>query len=83
MIVDRLRAGGLTSRQVRAAAYISGALSLGSWIRSGSLDQSQRGDAEYRAVFIGLWVPTLWVVSRTLRLEEDRRPRWWRLIRGR
>ena len=83
MIVDLLQAWGVTSRHVRAAAYASGALSLFSYIRSKSLDQSQRGHAEYRAVFIGLWGPTLWVISHTLRQEENRRHRWWRLMPAR
>jgi hypothetical protein len=52
-------------------------LSLGSvglcvvlWIRAKTVDQDERGNAERRALFVGLWPPTIWLIGDSLRLEE-------------
>jgi hypothetical protein len=45
-------------------------LCLGLWIRAKTVDQSERDNAERRALFVGLWPPTLWLVGDSLdRLE--------------
>ena len=45
-------------------------LCLGLWIRAKTVDQSARGNAERRALFVGLWPPTLWLMGDSLdRLE--------------
>ena len=52
-------------------------LSLGSvglcivlWIRAKTVDQDERGNAERRALFVGLWPPTIWLIGDSLeRLE--------------
>jgi hypothetical protein len=36
---------------------------LGLWIRAKAVDQSQRGHAERRALSVGLWPPTFWVIG--------------------
>jgi hypothetical protein len=35
------------------------------WIRAGTVDQDERGNAERRALFVGLWLPMLWLVGDT------------------
>ena len=40
------------------------------WIRAKTVDQDERGNAERRALFVGLWPPTLWLVGDSL----DREP---------
>jgi hypothetical protein len=50
------------------------------WIRSKTIGEDERANAERRALFIGLWPPMLWLIADTLRrreLREDRR-RWRR-----
>jgi hypothetical protein len=53
------------------------ALSLGSiglcvvlWIRAKTVDQDERGNAERRALFVGLWPPTFRLVGDSLRDHE-------------
>ena len=36
---------------------------LGLWFRAKTVDQSQRGHAERRALYVALWPPTLWVIG--------------------
>jgi hypothetical protein len=45
------------------------------WIRSKTIGEDERGNAERRALFVGLWPPTLWLIADTLRRREQRR-RW-------
>jgi hypothetical protein len=36
------------------------------WIRAKTVGEDERGNAERRALFVGLWPPTLWLVGDTL-----------------
>ena len=52
-------------------------LSLGSvclcitlWIRAKTVDQDERGNAERRALFVGLWPPTIWLMSQSVERYE-------------
>lgn len=52
-------------------------LSLGSvglcivlWIRAKTVDQDERGNAERRALFVGLWPPTIWLIGDSLQRLE-------------
>jgi hypothetical protein len=45
-------------------------LCLGLWIRAKTVDQTQRGNAERRALFVGLWPPTMWLIGDSLREHE-------------
>jgi hypothetical protein len=38
-------------------------LCLGLWIRAKTVDQEARGNAERRALFVGLWPPTIWLIG--------------------
>jgi hypothetical protein len=33
------------------------------WIRAKTVDQTERGNAERRALFVGLWPPTIWLIG--------------------
>jgi hypothetical protein len=50
------------------------------WIRSKTIGEDERGNAERRALFVGLWPPMLWLMGDALRRRElqGRRPRWLR-----
>lgn len=39
------------------------ALSLSLWIRAKTVDQTERGNAERRAIFVGLWAPMFWLIG--------------------
>ncbi len=52
-------------------------LSLGSvalcillWQRAKTVDQDERGNAERRALFVGLWPPTLWLLGDSIEGRE-------------
>jgi hypothetical protein len=36
------------------------------WIRAKTVDQDERGNAERRALFVGLWPPTIWLIGESL-----------------
>jgi hypothetical protein len=45
-------------------------LCIALWIRAKTVDQEMRGNAERRALFVGLWPPMLWLIGDSLeRLE--------------
>jgi hypothetical protein len=70
MVMEALRKAGVRSAYVHAMSLGSVGLCLGLWIRAKTVDQSERGNAERRAIFVGLWPPTLWLIGDALRREE-------------
>ncbi len=46
------------------------ALCIGLWIRAKTVDQDARGNAERRALFVGLWPPTIWLIGESLERIE-------------
>ena len=46
------------------------------WVRAKTVDQDERGNAERRALFVGLWPPTLWLIGDSVERHEHRRRRW-------
>ncbi|WP_227025151.1 hypothetical protein [Streptomyces tsukubensis] len=49
------------------------ALCIGFWTRAKGYDQDERGNAERRALFVGLWPPTLWLIGQSLRELEKKK----------
>ncbi len=45
-------------------------LCIGLWIRAKTVDQDERGNAERRALFVGLWPPTIWLIADSLARHE-------------
>ena len=45
------------------------------WIRAKTVGEDERGNAERRALFVGLWPPMFWLMGDTVRREVPRRPR--------
>ena len=58
---------------LHATSLASIGLCLGLWIRAKTLDQDERGNAERRALFVGLWPPTIWLIGDTLDRREQGR----------
>ncbi|MDD7813788.1 hypothetical protein A5648_14965 [Mycolicibacter sinensis] len=54
------------STALRGASVGSVGLSVTLWIRAKSVDQAERGNAERRALFVGLWPQFLWVAADTV-----------------
>jgi hypothetical protein len=54
-------------------------LCIALWIRAKTVDQEERGNAERRALFVGLWPPMFWLIGDAVQLEERSRRRGpWR-----
>jgi hypothetical protein len=56
----------------RAASLASIGLCVGLWLRAKTVDQDERGNAERRALFVGLWPPMLWMIGDTAEGAADR-----------
>ncbi|MGI8761594.1 MAG: hypothetical protein ACR2LF_09960 [Jatrophihabitantaceae bacterium] len=57
---------GLRSIHLQLMSMGAVALCIGLWMRAKTVDQDERGNAERRALFVGLWPPTLWLIGDTL-----------------
>jgi len=57
---------------LRAASLGSIGLCVGLWIRAKTVDQSARGNAERRALFVGLWPPMFWLIGDAARRRRKR-----------
>ena len=70
VIIETLQRVGLRGSQFHALSLGSVGLCIGLWIRAKTVDQDERGNAERRALFVGLWAPTLWQMGDSLRQER-------------
>jgi hypothetical protein len=66
-------------RRIRPRSTHLHLLSLGSiglcvvlWIRAKTIGEDERGNAERRALFVGLWPPMFWLMGDALRRSEER-----------
>lgn len=50
------------------------------WFRAKTIGEDERGNAERRALFVGLWPPMFWLIGDALRREERQRSRRRRRI---
>jgi hypothetical protein len=60
---ELLRRAGLRSSHLHAASLGSVGLCIVLWIRAKTVDQDERGNAERRALFVGLWPPMFWLIG--------------------
>jgi hypothetical protein len=65
-----LRRAGLRSLHLQLASLGAVGLCIGLWIRAKTVDQDERGNAERRALFVGLWPPTLWLIGDSVKEHE-------------
>jgi hypothetical protein len=61
---------GLRSWQMQILSLSSIGLCVGLWIRAKTVDQDERGNAERRALFVGLWPPMFWLIGDSLARHE-------------
>jgi hypothetical protein len=66
MLVSQLYKLGLRGWHLHSLSLGSVGLCIGLWIRAKTVDQEARGNAERRALFVGLWAPTLWMMGESL-----------------
>src|SRR3954454_12137257 len=75
MLTKALHDAGLRSWQLHGLSFGSIGLCIALWIRAKTVDQDERGNAERRALFVGLWPPMFWLIRNSLALHERRRER--------
>ena len=66
MLSRRLHDTGLRDWHLHSLSLGSVGLCIVLWIRAKTVDQDERGNAERRALFVGLWPPTLWLIADSL-----------------
>ncbi len=57
---------GLRGWHLQAASLGSIALCISLWIRAKTIGEDERGNAERRAMFVGLWPPMFWLIGDTV-----------------
>jgi hypothetical protein len=57
---------GIRGWQLQALSLSTIGLCISLWIRAKTVDQDERGNAERRALFVGLWPPMFWLMGDTL-----------------
>ena len=74
LITRQLHRAGLRAAHMQTLSLGAIGLCIGLWIRAKTVDQDERGNAERRALFVGLWPPTIWLIGDSLdRVGRDRR----------
>ena len=75
MLTKFVHRRGLRGWHLHIASLSSVWLCIGLWIRAKTVGQDERGNAERRALFVGLWPPTLWLIGDGVERRERGR-RW-------
>jgi hypothetical protein len=70
MLTRRLHDAGLRAWHMQWLSLGSVGLCVVLWIRAKTVDQDERGNAERRALFVGLWPPTIWLIGDSLERQE-------------
>jgi hypothetical protein len=70
MLTKALSGTGVRGWHLHVASLGAIDLCIALWIRAKTVDQEERGNAERRALFVGLWPPLLWMMGDALQLEE-------------
>jgi hypothetical protein len=71
VLVGLIHRCGLRGWHLHALSIASVFLCIGLWIRAKTHDQSERGNAERRALFVGLWPPMLWLMGDSLERRDS------------
>jgi hypothetical protein len=70
MVTRAFHAAGLRSSLLHATSLAGIGLCISLWIRAKTVDQDERGNAERRALFVGLWPPMFWLIGDSLKAHE-------------
>jgi hypothetical protein len=69
-LTKRLHRFGLRAAHMHSLSLGSVGLCIALWIRAKTVDQDERGNAERRALFVGLWPPLIWLIGDSLERQE-------------
>jgi hypothetical protein len=72
VVVRLLDSAGFRGSHMQVLSMGSIALCIFLWIRAKTVDQDERGNAERRALFVGLWPPTFWLLGESLDRHRKR-----------
>jgi hypothetical protein len=61
---------GLRGWQLHSVSLGVVSLCISFWVRAKTVDQEERGNAERRALFIGLWPVMFWLIGDAVEREE-------------
>jgi len=70
MLSKMLAKAGVRGWCLHVASLGSIGLCIGLWIRAKTVDQDERGNAERRALFVGLWPPMFWLIGDSVQERE-------------
>ena len=65
-----LHSAGFRAWHMHAASMGSIGLCIALWVRAKTVDQDERGNAERRALFVGLWPPMFWLIGDSVQDRE-------------
>ena len=63
MFTALLQSAGIRSTHMQVFSMGSVLLCIALWMRAKTVDQDERGNAERRALFVGLWPPMFWLIG--------------------
>ena len=72
MVSKVLRRVGVRGWHLHIVSLSTVWLCISLWIRAKTVDQEERGNAERRALFVGLWPPMFWLIGDAVEREESR-----------
>ena len=70
MFGQALHRAGFRSWHLHSLSLGAIALCIGLWIRAKTIDEAERGNAERRALFVGLWPPMFWLIGESIARSE-------------
>lgn len=68
----------MLSRALHAVTLVNILACVALWIRAKTVDQDERGNAERRALFVGLWPAMFWQLGDYAERRERRPASRWR-----
>ena len=71
MLTKALNSSGLRGWHLHGSSLATIYLCITLWIRAKTVDQEERGNAERRALFVGLWPPMLWLMGDSLQAQQE------------
>jgi hypothetical protein len=70
MLSKGLHDAGFRGWQLHVTSLATVWLCVTLWIRAKTVDQEERGNAERRALFVGLWPPMFWLIGDAVERHE-------------
>jgi hypothetical protein len=72
VLVRLIQRAGVRGEHLHASSLGSIALCIALWIRAKTIGEDERGNAERRALFVGLWPPMFWLIGDTVERQLAR-----------